>query len=444
MGVSGAVSAGTKHRVWKAHMKMALANERTLIAWVRVGATYGAGAVVATMMTKEMVNDNHGFTLTVQALLGLLVIAWGTMQFVRRGKLLAERWHGSYESNWGPAIFTIASVISVLLTAGVSIRRIQEYYSDTCPYLPGLNHTPNALPPFFYLTFHGSANPRKAMCRAARGVSGVHRFTLSGDYAGPATNQRDALMHMPRGMTATTGLLVVADSWAPDSSLVFFGACVNAGLRPYLGRIRPESKATRNAFQHPYSVVNVPDEPARLKVSSQDGGAIISVDTISGEMSVEKQVSRIRPTKGSKLSGPLRGLAIDRQGCEHVADRHADAVWHYCKDNAVTMTKLSKPVGLYADGALLYVGSFDKQQPAVYALDLLASPGPKGKRVVRTFRHPSLLHPTGMLVHRGMLYVLEQTSAGMLKFHATSTEFVSTVLSNLPDAPEGILLVDEC
>ena len=96
------------------------------------------------------------------------------------------------------------------------------------------------------------------------------------------------------------------------------------------------------------------------------------------------------------------------------------------------------------DGALLYVGSFDKQQPAVYALDLLASPGPKGKRVVRTFRHPSLLHPTGMLVHRGMLYVLEQTSAGMLKFHATSTEFVSTVLSNLPDAPEGILLVDEC
>ena len=282
------------------------------------------------------------------------------------------------------------------------------------------------------------------MCNAAHGVSGVHRFTLSGAYAGPATNQRDALVHMPRGMTATTGLLVVADSYADDSSLVFFGACVNAGLRPYLGRIRPESKATRSSFQHPYSVVNAPDEPGRLKVSSQDGGAIISVDTISGEMSVEKQVSRIRPTKGSKLSGPLRGLAIDGHGCEHVADRHADAIWHYCKDNVVTMTKLAKPVGLYADGALLYVGSFDKQQPAVYALDLLASPGPKGKRVVRTFQHPTLLHPTGMLVHRGMLYVLEQTSAGMLKFHANSTEFVSTVLSNLPDAPEGILLVDEC
>ena len=67
---------------------------------------------------------------------------------------------------------------------------------------------------------------------------------------------------------------------------------------------------TRSSFQHPYSVVNVPNEPGKLKVSSQDGGAIISVDTISGEMSVEKQVSRIvkGATKGSKLSGPLRGL----------------------------------------------------------------------------------------------------------------------------------------
>jgi len=331
------------------------------------------------------------------------------------------------------------------IQASVSVRRIQEYYSDSCPYLPGLNHTPNALPPFFYLTFHGSSNPRKAMCNAAHGVSGVHRFTLSGAYAGPATNQRDALVHMPRGMTATTGLLVVADSYDDDSSLVFFGACVNAGLRPYLGRIRPETKAARNYFQHPYSVVNAPNYPGRLLVSSQDGGAIISVDTISGEMSVEKQVSRVRVAKGEHaMSGPLRGLAIDGHGCEHVADRHADTIWHYCKDNVATMTKLSKPVGLYVDGSLLYVGSFDKQLPAVYALDLLAPPGPEGKRVVRSFQHPTLLHPAGMLVHRGMLYVLEQTSSGMLKFNANSTDFVGAVLSNLPDAPEGIMLVDEC
>jgi len=32
----------------------------------------------------------------------------------------------------------------------------------------------------------------------------------------------------------------------------------------------------------------------------------------------------------------------------------------------------------------------------------------------------------------------------MLKFHADSTEYAGHVLSHLPDAPEGILLVDEC
>ena len=82
------------------------------------------------------------------------------------------------------------------------------------------------------------------------------------------------------------------------------------------------------------------------------------------------------------------------------------------------MTELSKPVGLHVDGSLLYVGSFDRLLPAVYALDLHAPPGPKGKRVVRTFEHPTMLHPTGMLVHKRMLYVLDQSMNGLLKLDA--------------------------
>ena len=37
-----------EHKVWRADAKMNLANERTLIAWVRVGSTFGAGAVIAS------------------------------------------------------------------------------------------------------------------------------------------------------------------------------------------------------------------------------------------------------------------------------------------------------------------------------------------------------------------------------------------------------------
>ena len=40
----------SEHRVWKRHMKMVLSNERTLISWIRVGATYGSGALVAATL----------------------------------------------------------------------------------------------------------------------------------------------------------------------------------------------------------------------------------------------------------------------------------------------------------------------------------------------------------------------------------------------------------
>lgn len=434
-------------------MKMALSNERTLIAWVRVGATYGAGAVVAAVITTDPSRDpahrQTSISLTVQALLGLLIVAWGVVQFVRRGKMLAARWHGSYEAHLGPAAFAIATIISVLLTMSVSLRRIEEYYSDDCLYLPGLSvaQMANATPPFLYISFHGTSNPRKAMCNSKHGVAAVHRFTLSGAYAGPATDQRDAMVHMPRGMAAINGLLVVADSYVEDSSLVFFGACVNAGVRPFLGRIRPDDKQMRASFEHPYGVVTSRDDPSRLLVSSQDGGTIVAVDTTTGEMSVERQVS-VRVAKDSPTSGHLRGLAVDSNGCEHVADKHADAVWHYCPDNVVTMTQISKPIDLFVDGALLYVGSFDNKMPAVHVLDLQSTPGKHGKKIVRSFTHRLLVHPAGMLVHSHLgvksLYVLEQTTLGLLKFDVNTTNFVSSILSDLPDVPEKVHLVNEC
>ena len=108
----------SEHRVWKRHMKMVLSNERTLISWTRVGATYGSGALVAATLASgqtERVTATElaaGYTLTVQALLGLVIVTWATWQFARRGRLLAARWHGSYENNVGPVLFAVAAAVS--------------------------------------------------------------------------------------------------------------------------------------------------------------------------------------------------------------------------------------------------------------------------------------------------------------------------------------------
>ena len=107
----------SEHRVWKRHMKMVLSNERTLISWIRVGATYGSGALVAATLLgsteRGTATELAGrFTLTIQALLGLAIVTWATVQFALRGRLLAARWHGSYENNVGPALFTVAAALS--------------------------------------------------------------------------------------------------------------------------------------------------------------------------------------------------------------------------------------------------------------------------------------------------------------------------------------------
>ena len=69
------LSSETKNRVWKSHMKMTLSNERTAIAWLRVGATYGSGALVAATLA----SGQTAYALTVQALLWAIKISPPTM-----------------------------------------------------------------------------------------------------------------------------------------------------------------------------------------------------------------------------------------------------------------------------------------------------------------------------------------------------------------------------
>ena len=92
---------------------------------------------------------------------------------------------------------------------------------------------------------HGSKRPSTAICHPERGVSGVHRFALAtGAYAGPATDQRTALMQAPRGMVLRDGLLYIAESSANDPGVAVFGNCSTEGTHMSAGqgwRARNES-----------------------------------------------------------------------------------------------------------------------------------------------------------------------------------------------------------
>ena len=85
-------------------------------------------------------------------------------------------------------------------------------------------------------------------------------------------------------------------------------------------------------------------------------------------------------------SGPLRGVALDDVGCSHVADKHADKIWHVCTGEPLRSTHVPKPLGVHfhsgSSGERLYVGSAGGHgsavegvvAPGVYVLERITTP----------------------------------------------------------------------
>ena len=186
-----------------------------------------------------------------------------------------------------------------------------------------------------------------------------------------------------------------------------------------------------------------------------------------------------RSSNREKLSGPLRGLAVDGAGCLHVAERHLDEIVHYCPADGkeVGRTKVTSPIDVKVDMREneLLVGSFSKTHPQVLAFSLKdlhdeyhASHGRRAQdaatdaaaateakrkkndgksdklKAARTYADPRLVHPAGMGVWDSKLYVLEQKGRALLRFDQKTTKFEAAVIEGLPDDPEHLLISGVC
>ena len=54
------------------------------------------------------------------------------------------------------------------------------------------------------------------------------------------------------------------------------------------------------------------------------------------------------------------------------------------------------------------------------------------------------MHPAGLVVQSGTLYVLDQLHRSLLTFELPTGNFSGALIENLPDAPEGLLLSSGC
>jgi uncharacterized membrane protein YidH (DUF202 family) len=422
----------------KAHARLHLANERTLLSWTKLGSIFAAGGFLTKLAGAHRAEPAAS---TPQLLLGLLVIGLGLKVYASRRSLLAQKWHGSYTLPIPPWIACISIWTTLAMTFLQAALHEVVIRSPECLQLGPLAQDP-APPPYLYITFHGADNPSEVLCE---GTGAVQRFTLDGGYVGPATDQVAAMVHSPRGLVFHNELLVLADAGegavrhAP--SLAVFGDCAGVAARPFLGRIH-SSRLVEPLFVHPYGLAAAPD--GTLRATSQDGGALLQVDMSTANITVLEQFEESVDPRGNTKSGPLRGVAVDTSGCSYVADKHAGKVWHACPGKERKSTAVKKPIAMFADLAHLYVGSYADTHPAVIMFSLKLEPGAESLTEIRRFEHPSLVHPAGLVVNNGVLYVLEQEAQALLSFDVASGRFNGVLIKRLPDRPEGLLLAPGC
>ena len=60
------------------------------------------------------------------------------------------------------------------------------------------------------------------------------------------------------------------------------------------------------------------------------------------------------------------------------------------------------------------------------------------------YQHKHMPHPTGMVTRDQKLYVLEQKTKSLLTFDVGTGKYIAHILTDLPDAPEQLLLTDYC
>ena len=452
-----------------AQTRLHLANERTMLSWMKLGCIFALGGfLTSTLRIPD--SDNHapalsttvtastvsgygsvsGYALMQMVLAACVVISGAQIFHIRRG-LLDARWMGSY--GMPRVLFVAIAGIFLMLGATFLIAMLHEV-SHFSPDCLRLHRTLEDLPaPYLYISLHGASDPLSDICT---GLGAVQRFSLTGAYIGPATDQISAMVHSPRGMVLHNELLILADAGEGAimrrPSLAVFGDCAGHGIRPFLGRVLADDVDIEALFAHPYGVASSKDMQT-LQVSTQNGGALLSVDlsNLTRPITLVDQLEQTKLDLGDG-SGRLRGLGITDNGCSHVADKAKNLVWHLCPGRARAYTHIPTPIGITAYGNDLYVGSSHQHDPAVYVLrprgdsdqeaDESAMDGTYD--VAMKIRHKYLVHPAGMLLHEGTLFVLEQTHRALFTFDAETGEFISKLIDGLPDRPEAVLLVKGC
>jgi uncharacterized membrane protein YidH (DUF202 family) len=158
-----------------------LANERTLMAWLRLAATLGLGAFLVGVLNKVSTHAMPGAFGLGQSLVAILIGCVATMRFYQRDILLKQRHMGDAFGDW---LLPSLAGVTILFIVGFNVTGILtrwwewQFQAQNCLALTGWQQVPRAPQPHVYISMHGSGSPAENICHPELGVSGIHKFSL--------------------------------------------------------------------------------------------------------------------------------------------------------------------------------------------------------------------------------------------------------------------------
>jgi len=253
-----------------------------------------------------------------------------------------------------------------------------------------------------YITFHGGPD----------GYGNIGIYNLNGQYVGDLLSDESGHNSL-RGMEFWNSQLFICS--AKDDRIITNSRC-GSGAATF---------SHSSFLEHPYDLA-VDEKLERIYVSNQDGNNVIYFQNGSTKhaKSFVTEMTNPRGIDVDKVTSRVYIASKNRKGV-YVFDSNGDEIHKY---------NIDSPIGVHIDSnsRILYISNRG-EGARVISFNITSG------LLLRKFKIADS-HPTGLLAHNGILYVLGQESKALYTYQISTGALLQTLITFHADYPEQLIL----
>jgi outer membrane protein assembly factor BamB len=331
-----------------------------------------------------------------------------------------------------PAIFSIAAIVLLAFTAFICHQL--SFYTD-CEGAP-----------YLYVTFHGLHGVRKYSrdgCLLSENIlHGKNSYVIEGRQIRNAEYLSKPALYV-----------VEAETTHHLSNVYVFGNCNKNGYRTYKSTVT--SQLINPGATHPYAMDF--DSNGNIYISFQNSDVVLrfTKDTFH-PMDPPNGISQpssslyagtfyefpkgVNDQTSNTDNGGIRGIRFVKDNL-WIANEKLKEIY-IVNMNGIEIHKISlhpqSPIAIYYSDGTVYVSTKGSTKGVVYAIN------PSTRDIIQTYYAPNMIHNSGIVTYKGILYVGSQNLKNIITFDINSGKVIDSDLisGTLPDLVESLELSD--